>query len=558
MVVSMIGRNNIGDKVVKTFIAFLVIATLLPVSVFAASFTENHIYLEMADTSIQMGVGTTMSLVLENVDENAEIVDFQGLDDFEILSHSQSQSSSNINGTVNKAIRVDYTIMPKAVGHYNLQAVLEIAGKRYETNQLSITVKEQDKSLSDVSEDIFLKTSISKDTLYFGESAVVTYDLYSRYQIDQYGFKEAIEADGLVIEESENSESGSSFIMINGKKYAKYTAKQLIISPTDTGVYTLPAYDFQANVSTGNFFGESKPMYLKSDPVSLTVKALPSDHKPENFSGLTGDFQLTYDYDRASLPLGDPLTLNVTISGDGNLYLLNSIADHMALEDFTVYETEKATESTTSEDGHRVTKSYEIILIPKKSGSLSIPKLALSYFNSKDQAYENLVIDEQTIDVAGIDSQSAENNTKAVADQPAPRETLLISQVDYGTYGDDYMVFAVAKSTVKIVLIIVFVLVSIIAVYRFKKKKIQNSPYSKMLGKTRNETELYDLFASYMKDRYNISIKSMTTEAVGKRLQALEGAKDVVGLLSYFNDERYRENQSLPELKSKMKTIINS
>lgn len=558
MEVIMIGRNKIGDKIVRILIAVILIATLIPVSVFAASSTERHIYLEMADTSLQMGVGTSMSLVLENVDQNAEIVDFKGLDNFEIVSHSQSQSSSNINGQLSKAVRVDYTIMPKAVGTYNLQAVLKIAGQSYETNQLTVVVEEQDTELSEVNEDIFLKTSVSKNQLYFGESAVVTYDLYSRYQIDQYGFKEAIEADGFVIEEGESSGSGSSFIMINGKKYAKYTAKQLIISPTDIGEYTLPAYDFQANISTGNFFGESKPMYLKSDPVSFTVKALPSSNRPEPFSGLTGDFELNYDYDQTKVPYGEPLTLNVTISGQGNLYLLDSIADEMDLKDFTVYETEQSAESTSNEKSYNSTKHYEIILMPKKAGTLIIPKLALSYFNTVDQKYDQLVIDSKTIEVAAKEGDEASNDMPSRARSTMVTEPLLISQVDYGTYGDDYMVIALPKSLVKnsMIALVPFLIVIISAIYGFKKKRHRNSSYMKSLRASKDEGGLYEFFARYMQEEYKISIRSMTTDAVRIRLQGLDELDEIVGVLTYFNDGRYQQSQSLSELKEKIKSII--
>lgn len=554
----MIGKRTIGQKTMRIFISIILITTIIQSLGFAASSAEMNILLEMKDTKLQMGTGTQLSLVLRNVDGNAELIDFKGIENFEVMSQNQSQSSSNINGKVTKEVSVNYMVMPKNIGSYDLQAILKIDGKTYESNKLSVIVEEQDEQLSQVSEDIFLKTTVSKNQLYFGESAVVTYELYSRYQVDQYGFTEAIEGDGFIIEESDNSGSGSSFIMINGNKYAKYTAKQLIINPTDTGDYTLPSFNFQVNISTGNFFGETKPVYFKSDEVAFSVKPLPANNKPENFSGLTGKIDLDYSYSADSLASNEPLTLNVTVSGDGNLYVLDGIADYMSLDDFSVYETEKLAESMTTEEGQRTKKNYEIILIPKKSGLLTIPKMQLPYFNTDTEAYEDLIINDKKIDVTGPPVLTAISNDEALSTANGSGEALLIDQVNYGSYGDDYIVIALAKSTVKKSLGVVIAVIILVTsgVFLLRKKRKQLKTYLKSLKTLNDEASLYDFFSSYMQKEHNVSIKSMTAEQVSSALSGMNQLEKVVDLLNYFNEERYNKKRSLDLLKGKVKAIM--
>ena len=140
--------------------------------------------------------------------------------------------------------------------------------------------------------------------------------------------------------------------------------RQIYLSPIKAGTYTIPEYNFQANISTGRgFFSSSEPKYFKTEAKQLTVKTLP-ENKPSDFSGLVGTLNLQSEYSRQEVPYGDSLTLKVTASGNCDLSALDKIAKN-GIPDFTVYETAKDTQESIVDNKYLAQKEFEIILVPE-------------------------------------------------------------------------------------------------------------------------------------------------------------------------------------------------
>ena len=216
-----------------------------------------------------------------------------------------------------------YIIMPKQTGQFALQAAIEHNGQTYLTNELTVNVSESAGSSEEEAEDLFIKTVISQTKLVPGQKAVLTYELYSRYNIENFGFLDSITLDGFIASDTPEDQLQAGYVYINSNKYVKYEARQLVISALKPGTFTLPAYNFQVNVSTGDFFSSSKPVYLQTDPLELTVNPLPN--QPADFSGVIGKLNLDSGYSRQELNYGDSITLRVTASGSCNLDSLNTI-----------------------------------------------------------------------------------------------------------------------------------------------------------------------------------------------------------------------------------------
>ena len=61
------------------------------------------------------------------------------------------------------------------------------------------------------------------------------------------------------------------------------------------------------------------PMTVVSEPYKITVKPLPSTGQPESFSGAVGQYDLEVDAKPTKLKVGDPITLTMTVQGQGNI-----------------------------------------------------------------------------------------------------------------------------------------------------------------------------------------------------------------------------------------------
>ena len=57
------------------------------------------------------------------------------------------------------------------------------------------------------------------------------------------------------------------------------------------------------------FFESSRPYYLETEPAELKVNSLPTANKPNDFSGLVGNLNITSNYGKQQIDIKDSLTL---------------------------------------------------------------------------------------------------------------------------------------------------------------------------------------------------------------------------------------------------------
>lgn len=198
---------------------------------------------------------------------------------------------------------------------------------------------------------------------------MLTYEFYSRYNIERLGFLDEIKLDSFITQEIENENLSYEFLYINGKRYVKYIVKQIFLTPIKAGLYEIPKYTFQANVSTGSFFDSSRPYYLETDTAELKVNSLPTDNKPDNFSGLVGNLNITSNYSKQQIDIKDSLTLEVTLSGHCDLENFRSIIQN-EIPDFSVYQTEKVLKKMWKITNIFPKKNLKLYLCLKKQENL--------------------------------------------------------------------------------------------------------------------------------------------------------------------------------------------
>lgn len=183
-------------------------------------------------------------------------------------------------------------------------------------------------------------------------------------------------------------------------------AKFAWLAPVKSGDLKIPAFKFkylkrgapkivEENKSQGGFSmsfksirQEAEEAETSSAPVSIKVLPLPSTLRPADFSGMVGDYSFEGDFDRTALKVGEALTLNILIKGDGKP---GTITDPK-LPDFADFRSvPPETEINKKVVGNKVitTKSIKVFLYPKKKGSFTIPKITYNWFNPTQKKYQS-------------------------------------------------------------------------------------------------------------------------------------------------------------------------
>jgi hypothetical protein len=132
---------------------------------------------------------------------------------------------------------------------------------------------------------------------------------------------------------------------------------------------------------------ESVETETQTPAINITVKPLPTEGKPANFSGMVGNYSFSADFDRTELKVGEAMTLTINIKGDG---LPGSITDPK-LPDFGEFRSvPPENELNKKIVGNKVitTKNIRVFLYPKKKGEFTIPEITYSWFNPSKKKYE--------------------------------------------------------------------------------------------------------------------------------------------------------------------------
>jgi len=139
-----------------------------------------------------------------------------------------------------------------------------------------------------------------------------------------------------------------------------------------------------------SFFNTTReePVTLTSSRQKMRVLPLPKAGRPKNFSGAVGRFKLRASANPKSCMVGDPITLEMTVKGDGNFDRVSSplLSSPEGWKTYTPTASFKPADSS----GYKGRKRFEQAIIPLEASIKKIPPVEFSYFNTSTGKYVTL------------------------------------------------------------------------------------------------------------------------------------------------------------------------
>ena len=347
-------------------------------------------------------------------------------ENFMILSGpNQSTSIQIINGAQSASLTYSFVIQAKSIGTFTIgSASIEQNGTTYKSDHLKISVvkgnpklqqKNNDKQVSDeeIAKNLFIKTTVDKSRVYKGEQVTVTYKLYTRLSIAaQMSVNKLPQYQGFWAEELETPNNISFRTeVVNGKQFRVGVLKKAALFPTQTGTLEVTPFELTVPVQVqkqksrniwddffGDPFGRSEVIEFnaKSNVVKIKVDPLPPG-QPDSFNGAVGDYSFDAKLNTTQTKSNEPLTLNVSISGTGNIKLLDMPEINFP-NGFEKYEP-KVSEDINRKSRISGTKKGEYLFVPRIVGIREIPPIEFSYFNPEKKKYVTLKSQPFTIDI---------------------------------------------------------------------------------------------------------------------------------------------------------------
>jgi hypothetical protein len=342
---------------------------------------------------------------------------------FEVLAgpfESRSSSYQIINGKTTSSISISYTytLQGTKTGTFTVPSgSIVVEGQKYNSNGLSIKVlpaddasasKSQNNQQSNGSstqsisnENVFIRTSVSKNNVYEQEAVLVTYKLYTLIDVVQCINKKMPDFNGFMKQDIEQNQNKQfSYENFNGKNYGTVVLYQVLVYPQRSGDITIDKANFEAVIRIQNktqarsIFDDFFESYsnvnknIVAPAVKVNVKALPAN-KPANFSGTVGRFTLNSNISSTQTKANEAITIKVNISGSGNMKLIKN-PEIKFPDGFEVYDPKVNNNFNTTTSGISGTKSIEYMFIPRHAGNFEIPSAQFSYFDVEDKTYKTL------------------------------------------------------------------------------------------------------------------------------------------------------------------------
>lgn len=384
---------------------------------------------QASKTKVAVGESFQISFSLNSSGSNFKA---PPLNDFDVYSGpNQSTSMSYVNGSMSQSITLSYVVAAKKEGKINIGAAsVNVNGGTIQSNPFTIEVVKgaantqnqgnnnhpaQNPSApttENLSDNLFVKTIVSKTKAYLGEQITVTHKVYTRYQLrgfqdikfpDYTGFWAQDVPNNPQIQVVNENIDGVSYQVGELKRtylFAQRSGK-LEIEPMNIECVVRKQSNRRPRDVFEQFFGggyEDATYSVKSKAVSIEILPLPEANKPADYSGAVGNYSFKAQISKEKIKANDAVNLTITLTGKGNIKLVDPLKINFP-EDFETYDPKTKENITTGANGVSGNKTFDYLIIPRHEGDYKIDQINFSYFDPEKKQYVTLPSPEFAIHV---------------------------------------------------------------------------------------------------------------------------------------------------------------
>jgi BatD DUF11 like domain len=388
----------------------LLLLVILCSALVARSVLAAEVSASLDRTSAQVGDNVVLTVVARGAIKSVPDVTLTSLEpDFDVYSVGQSTNVSIVNGQMTTETSRQFVLIPKHPGKFTIGPLpVRLGNDLMQTDPLPLTVSagapppspapgsKGESGGTSGSEDLFVRATVDKSTVYAYEQVTLRVRLYTRAGLLDNPNYTPPATEGFWREDLPPPQPGLE--VVHGMRYRVLEVRMALFATTP-GTHTIgeAVLDCQVEDRTRqrdpfSFFGgslfEAKHILLRSHPVTVTVKPLPPG-APAGFAGAVGDFQLETSADRRDVNQNEPVTLTVRVNGVGHLRTIGEI-ELPPTADFRSYPSTENQQQSTESDRIRGSASRQFVLVPLKAGDLQLPPVRFVFFSPRDGAYHAL------------------------------------------------------------------------------------------------------------------------------------------------------------------------
>lgn len=410
-----------------------IIFKLLVLFCFTASLSPVALALTKVTASVDSNpVVSNDSIILTVIADDS--VDRDALDtsvlltDFIVARTEMSSQTSMVNFNTTRTTQWQIVLIPKSTGNLTIPP-LTIDG--YSSQAINIQVIEQSNSDATQQKDIFISTELSSTEIYVQQLVTLTVKLHVGVQLQRGSLTEPTLQGATIEQVNKDLESDG---IINGKRY-RIIERTYAITPEQSGELTLETPMFSGDIMAQSTrrsgflsFGETKPVNIRGDKISLNVRPIPDSFPIDaNNSWLPSELLSLHQEWQPNINefiVGEPITRTITLTAAG---LGQSQLPQITIgspANLKVYPDQAELNSNLTKERLISQKRQNFALVASQPGEYTLPEISIAWWNTVTNRYQKALLPEQKITI------------KANPDAPAPltnnTESTLLTQPQQG------------------------------------------------------------------------------------------------------------------------------
>ncbi|MFP3425897.1 BatD family protein [Pseudoalteromonas sp. SIMBA_162] len=310
------------------------------------------------------------------------------LKDFVVGPTSLSTRTNIINGSINKQTTWSVKLMTRTEGQYTIPS-FTVSGLSSQPIDLTVTKRAAN---ADNNNDIFVKTSLSSNSLYVQEAGVYTLKLYLAKELLDGSLSTPSMEDALLTQLGKQTES---YELVDGKRYLVIT-REYLIQPQKSGPYTIAAPVFQGRVQQN--YRQLEVSAIGEDQ-QIEIKPIPSDYNgawlPSELVNLGEEWQPSDD----TIEVGTPITRTITLTALGVTKEQLPDIEMPTINGIRSYPDQKENNNAVRNGRVVSQQTASYALLPQTPGTYTLPEIKLPWFNTKINRISFATLPARTITV---------------------------------------------------------------------------------------------------------------------------------------------------------------
>lgn len=341
----------------------------------------------------------TLTLESDDPSNNAEL-DLKSLsDDFQILETKQSsqQSISFINGQGSMKSTTEWhiTLRPHRQGRLTIPSISLGADH---SKPITINVVSQTQSAKRRNNHLlFFETEVDAQEVYV--QAQIVYSVKFYFAESLKGDFSSPQIDDAIVEVLNKEKRYQS--TVNGQGYY-VVEKRYALFPQKSGTLTIPRETFSGYRGGNSFslFGSRERVGAVSEQISVKVKPKPASFPSAQWLPATSlSLAESWSTDPWELQVGEPVNRTITLSATAIPARMLPAIDDINESSLKIYRDPADTSNTLGDNGVSSIRAEVMSLVPTQPGSLTLPEIRITWWNTREDKLEEAIIPAVTYSV---------------------------------------------------------------------------------------------------------------------------------------------------------------